>query len=87
MPGTGEALRIARLTHRFTVRDLGAAIDRTGAAICYYERNDAVPDAVIAKLPLKMRAAVAEASIKGHEAAIAALRKLTRCPTPPQTKR
>ncbi len=78
MPGTGEALRIARLTHRLTMRDIGEVVGMTGAALSYYEREDAVPDSVIVRLPREIRAAVAAASIEGHEAAMAALRKLTK---------
>ncbi len=78
MPGTGEALRVARVTHRLTQREIGEAIGMTSAAVTYYESTDAVPDAVIAKLPKTVRAAVAAASMKGHEAAMAALRKLTK---------
>ncbi len=78
MRGTGEALRLARLTHRLTMRDVGDAIGMTGAAIHYYERTDTVPDGVIPKLPKKLRVPVAEAALKGHEAAMAALRKLTK---------
>ncbi len=78
MPGTGEALRLARLTHRLTQRDVGEAIGMTSAAVAYYETTGSLPDVVIAKLPKMVRAAVAAASMKGHEAAMAALRKLTK---------
>jgi hypothetical protein len=76
MPGTGEALRLARLTHRLTQREVGDSIGMTSAAVAYYENTGAVPDVVIAKLPKTVRAAVAEASLKGHEAAMAAMRRL-----------
>ena len=78
MPGTGEALRMARVYHRLTMREIGEAIGMTGAAIHYYEKIDSVPDEVIAKLPKTVRAAVAAASIEGHEDALARLRRLTK---------
>ncbi len=78
MPGTGEALRLARVRRRLTQAQIGEATGQTGAAIHYYEQENAVPDLVIAMLPKKVRVAVAIAALRGHEAAIAALRKLTR---------
>ncbi len=76
MPGTGEALRLARLMQRLTMAEVGRTIGSTSAGISYYERSDAVPDRVIAKLPAELRVPVAAASLRGHEAAMAALRKL-----------
>ncbi len=78
MPGTGEALRLARMTQRLTQAQIGEAIGQTGAAVHYYEQENAVPDLVIAMLPAKVRGAVAIAALRGHEAAIAALRKLAK---------
>ncbi len=78
MPGTGEALRVARAIHRLTMRDVGEALGLTSQAVYYYERKGAVPDTMIPKLPRKVRGAVVVAAIEGHEAAIAALRKLTK---------
>ncbi len=78
MPGTGEALRLARLTHRLTMRQVGDAIGMTSAAVGYYEMTDTVPDAVIALLPKKVRGAVAVAALRGHEAAIEKLLKLAK---------
>ncbi len=78
MTGTGEALRIARATHRVTMREVGEAIGMTGAAINYYEQINAVPDEVIAKLPKQVRGAVAVAALRAHEAAIKGLQKFVK---------